>query len=53
MEQSPGFVAQGGSGLVCKLHQSLYGLKQSPRTWLGKLFFLHSKQLIVLIMVQY
>ena len=27
MEQSPGFVAQGESGLVCKLRRSLYGLK--------------------------
>ena len=30
MEQSPGFVAQGESGLVCKLRRFLYGLKQSP-----------------------
>ena len=33
MEQPPGFVAQGESGLVCKLHHSLYGLKQSPLAW--------------------
>jgi len=36
MEQPPGFVAQGESGLVCKLHCSLYGLKQSPRVCFGK-----------------
>ena len=33
MEQPPGFVAQGESGLVCKLRHSLYGMKQSPRAW--------------------
>ena len=31
MEQPLGFVAQGESGLVCRLRHSLYGLKQSPR----------------------
>ena len=33
MEQPPGFIAQGESGLVCKLRRSLYGLKESPRAW--------------------
>ena len=36
MEQPPGFVAQGESGLVCRLHRSLYGLKQSPRAWFSR-----------------
>jgi len=37
MEQPPGFVAQGeSSGLVCRLHKLLYGLKQSPRAWFAK-----------------
>ena len=31
MEQSPGFVARGEFGLVCKLRRSLYDLKQSPQ----------------------
>ena len=35
MEQQPGFVAQGESGLACKLRRSLYGLKQSPQAWFG------------------
>ena len=36
MEQPPGFVPQGESGLVCRLRRSLYGLKQSPRAWFGR-----------------
>ena len=31
MEQPLGFVTQGEFSLVCRLHRSLYGLKQSPR----------------------
>ncbi|RVW29613.1 Retrovirus-related Pol polyprotein from transposon TNT 1-94 [Vitis vinifera] len=36
MEQPPGFVAQGESGLVCRLCRSLFGLKQSPRAWFDR-----------------
>ncbi|RVX04676.1 Pentatricopeptide repeat-containing protein, chloroplastic [Vitis vinifera] len=36
MEQPLGFVAQGESGLVCRLRRSLYGLKQSPRAWFDR-----------------
>ena len=36
MEQPPGFVAQGESGLVCRLRRSLYGLKQSLRAWFDR-----------------
>ena len=36
IEQPPGFVAQGESGLVCRLRRSLYGLKQSPRAWFDR-----------------
>ena len=38
-EQPLGFVAQGESGLVYRLHRSLYGLKQSPRAWFGRFNF--------------
>lgn len=34
MQQPPSFVTQGESSiLICRLRQSLYGLKQSPRAW--------------------
>ena len=36
MEQPLGFVAQGESGLVCRLRRTLYGLKQSPRAWFDR-----------------
>ena len=36
MEQSLGFVAQGESGLICRLRRSLYGLKQSPQVWFDR-----------------
>jgi hypothetical protein len=37
MEQPQGFVHQGSEHLMCKLHKSLYSLKQSPRAWNQKL----------------
>jgi hypothetical protein len=38
MEQPPRFVAQGEyRGCVCKLKKTLYGPKESPQAWFGKL----------------
>lgn len=33
MRQPPGYLVPGSKHLVCTLHHSIYGLKQSPRTW--------------------
>ena len=33
MSQPKGFEVEGKEDVVCHLHRSLYGLKQSPRCW--------------------
>ena len=37
MEAPPGFKENFKTGEVCQLKKSLYGLKQSPRAWFGRL----------------
>jgi Reverse transcriptase (RNA-dependent DNA polymerase) len=37
MSLPPGHTQEGNANLVCKLKKSIYGLKQSLRTWYGKL----------------
>ena len=36
MEQPPDFI-QNDSSLICRLRNSLYGLKKSPRAWYAKM----------------
>lgn len=33
MKQPPGFVDPNFPNHVCRLHKSIYGLRQAPRTW--------------------
>ncbi|KAL9274891.1 Retrovirus-related Pol polyprotein from transposon RE1-like protein [Drosera capensis] len=37
MTQPPGFIVQEETSTVCCLKRSLYGLKQSPQAWFGRL----------------
>ena len=37
MRQPPGFEDSNHPDYVCKLHKSIYGLKQSPRAWYSRL----------------
>ena len=37
MRQPEGFVAEGQEELVCRLHKSLYGLRQAGRAWFEKI----------------
>ena len=36
MKQPKGFIVKGKNELVCKLKNSIYGLKQSPGMWYQK-----------------
>ena len=39
MKLPPGHPQHNEDGMVCRLHKSIYGLKQSPRAWFAKLSF--------------
>jgi Reverse transcriptase (RNA-dependent DNA polymerase) len=37
MDFPPGLIVPSEKILVCRMKNAIYGLKQSPRTWYGKL----------------
>ena len=52
MKQPEGFVTEGKEHLVCKLNNSLYGLKQSPPVAAGTMYWMNTCSLLDLFGLQ-